>query len=244
MDSTREAIADRLRGAAGTIREQVAAGAEALTDRAESAADKLDASASYIESRDARRMLQDLLGVIKRHATQSLLLAGLVGFLVARAAPGLRSGECGVHEGTDKIADRPRRYRATTNAQWRKHYEQNPWIFVAAAFAGGLLLSAAMPGRRRSRAREKERLESAVAAAADARARSQGSSTSDIWDRVKAVLLAAAGSQITSFLREIIPDLLGASRSTRQAGASDARSQNGSGISGGNGQATDKTVAQ
>jgi len=84
MDSTREAIADRLRGAAGTIREQASAGSEALTERAESAADKLDASASYIESFDARRMMQDLLSVIKKYPTQSVLVAGLVGFLVAR----------------------------------------------------------------------------------------------------------------------------------------------------------------
>ncbi len=85
MDSTREAIADRLHGAAGTIRERAAAGGEALTERAGSVADKLDASASYVESRNARRMMRDLLVVIKNHPTQSLLLAGLVGFMVARA---------------------------------------------------------------------------------------------------------------------------------------------------------------
>jgi hypothetical protein len=87
MDSTREAIADRLRGAAGTIREQASAGSEAITDRAESAADKLDASASYIESFDARRMMQDLFSVTKKYPAQSLLVAGLLGFLVARILP-------------------------------------------------------------------------------------------------------------------------------------------------------------
>jgi hypothetical protein len=30
-------------------------------------------------------MLQDLVGIVKRHPAQSLLLAGAVGFLVARA---------------------------------------------------------------------------------------------------------------------------------------------------------------
>jgi hypothetical protein len=85
MDSTREAIAERLHGAADTIRDRVTAGNEALTDRAASIADKLDASASYVESRDPRRMMRDLLRVIKSHPTQSLLLAGLVGFMVARA---------------------------------------------------------------------------------------------------------------------------------------------------------------
>lgn len=84
MDSTREAIADRLHGAAGTIREQATAGSEALTAGAESVASKLDASASYVASRDGRRMMRDLLSVIERYPAQSLLLAGLVGFMVAR----------------------------------------------------------------------------------------------------------------------------------------------------------------
>src|SRR5579871_6219893 len=87
MDSTREAIADRLRGAAGTIREQASAGSEAISDRAESAAGTLDASASYIESFDARRMMQDLFSVTKKYPAQSLLAAGLLGFLVARILP-------------------------------------------------------------------------------------------------------------------------------------------------------------
>jgi hypothetical protein len=86
-DSTREAIAERIRGAAGTIRDRASAGSEALTQGAESAAGKLDASASYIESRDAGRMLQDLVSVVKRYPTQSLLVAGLLGFLVARMLP-------------------------------------------------------------------------------------------------------------------------------------------------------------
>jgi ElaB/YqjD/DUF883 family membrane-anchored ribosome-binding protein len=78
VDATRQPIADKLHGAAGAIRDQ-AQGA------AKTAADKLDSSATYIESHDTQQMLQDLVGIVKRHPAQSLLLAGAVGFLVARA---------------------------------------------------------------------------------------------------------------------------------------------------------------
>lgn len=85
MDSTREAIADRLHGAASTIRDRANAGSEAITGRAESVAGALESSASYIESLDARRVMRDLFSVIKKHPTQSLLVAGFIGYLLARA---------------------------------------------------------------------------------------------------------------------------------------------------------------
>lgn len=85
IDSNRQPFADRLHAAAGTIRDRAAAGSEAVGNAAESAAERLDASATYIESRTARQMMHDLLGVIKKHPTQSLLVAGFLGFLVARA---------------------------------------------------------------------------------------------------------------------------------------------------------------
>jgi hypothetical protein len=87
VDATRQPIADKLHGAAGAIRDQaqgLAAG-EGLVGVAKTAADKLDSSAAYIESHDTQQMMQDLVGIVKRHPAQSLLLAGAVGFLVARA---------------------------------------------------------------------------------------------------------------------------------------------------------------
>ena len=87
VDATRQPIADKLHGAAGAIRDQaqgLAAG-EGLVGVAKSAADKLDSSATYIESHDTQQMMQDLVGIVKRHPAQSLLLAGALGFLVARA---------------------------------------------------------------------------------------------------------------------------------------------------------------
>jgi ElaB/YqjD/DUF883 family membrane-anchored ribosome-binding protein len=74
FESARQPVADRLHTAADKVR-----------GAAGSAADKLEQSADYIESRDARRMLTDLVAVIKRHPAQSLVVAGVVGFLIARA---------------------------------------------------------------------------------------------------------------------------------------------------------------
>ncbi len=147
-------------------------------------------------------------------------------------------------EGATRIADRLKstrqevggrlrelRYRAR-NAPWRSYYESNPWLFVAAAFAGGLLLSAAVGARRNSRMHDDGRLEGSTALADDSEARGQSSGTSEIWDRIRSALLAAAGAQLSSFLREIVPGLLGPHRSTADADASSARSPNGSDGSG------------
>ena len=54
---------------------------ERVADVAQSAADKIDASAAYLESHDPRQIVKDLAAVVKRHPLQSLLLASAVGFL-------------------------------------------------------------------------------------------------------------------------------------------------------------------
>ncbi|HEX4049716.1 MAG TPA: hypothetical protein VHY19_02400 [Steroidobacteraceae bacterium] len=81
VDGVRKPIADKLHDTAGKVREH----ADRISDAAGTAADRLEASANYVKSRDARRMAQDLVGVIKKHPAQALLIAGVVGFLVARA---------------------------------------------------------------------------------------------------------------------------------------------------------------
>jgi ElaB/YqjD/DUF883 family membrane-anchored ribosome-binding protein len=87
VDATRQPIADKLHGAAGVIRDQAQglASGEGLVGVAKSAADKIDSSANYIESHATKQMIDDLVGIVKRHPAQSLLVAGAVGFLVARA---------------------------------------------------------------------------------------------------------------------------------------------------------------
>ncbi len=152
-------------------------------------------------------------------------------------------------EGGNHIADRLRSTRqafgsqlrqlGSSAGQWRGYYERNPWIFVAAAFAGGLLLSAAIRRRRSWPALGHERGHVAAEEGTESDAH-----TKEVWERIKAALLTAAGSQISSFVREIVPHLLGPYRPLGRAGASDARSQNGSGMGGDKGRSADEAVYQ
>jgi hypothetical protein len=52
---------------------------------AQSTAKKLASSADYLESHDAKRMMKDLIEVVKKHPGRSLLIAGVLGFFIARA---------------------------------------------------------------------------------------------------------------------------------------------------------------
>lgn len=89
-DGARGPVADKLHGAAESVRHQAERlpGGEQVAEAVQSAAGKLESSASYLQSHDSREMLQDLWAFIKRHPAQSLLLAGALGFFIAR---GLRS---------------------------------------------------------------------------------------------------------------------------------------------------------
>ncbi len=78
-------IADKLHGTADAIRDKVESAGEGVGGVAQSAADKLEASASYLESHSTAQMMQDLIAIVKKHPTQSLLLGGAVGFLCVRA---------------------------------------------------------------------------------------------------------------------------------------------------------------
>lgn len=90
IDDARPPVADKLHDAAESVRQkaQRLPGGEKIADTVQGAAGKLEASANYLQSHDSREMLQDLWGFIKRHPAQSLIVAGVLGFFVAR---GLRS---------------------------------------------------------------------------------------------------------------------------------------------------------
>ena len=87
IDGSRQPAADRMRSAAEAIRGRAdrLPGGETVSSVAQSAADKLDASASYLESHNAREMMADALAVVKRYPIRSALIAGALGFLIARA---------------------------------------------------------------------------------------------------------------------------------------------------------------
>jgi ElaB/YqjD/DUF883 family membrane-anchored ribosome-binding protein len=54
-------------------------------DLAHSAADRVEAVASYLQGHDTKQMMADVETVVRRNPGPSLLVAGVLGFLVGRA---------------------------------------------------------------------------------------------------------------------------------------------------------------
>jgi ElaB/YqjD/DUF883 family membrane-anchored ribosome-binding protein len=84
FDNARQSAADKLHGAADTVRQ----GADAVASATHSAADRLASSADYLESHDARRMLSDLIEVVKKYPGRSIVIATVIGFMISRAFRG------------------------------------------------------------------------------------------------------------------------------------------------------------
>ncbi len=81
FNRVRQATADKLRDAAKTVRQ----GGDAVAGAADSTAEKLASSAAYLKAHDARRMVGDLIQVVKKYPGRSVLIASVLGFFVARA---------------------------------------------------------------------------------------------------------------------------------------------------------------
>jgi ElaB/YqjD/DUF883 family membrane-anchored ribosome-binding protein len=85
IDSAREPIADKLLGAADTLRargERLPRGAAGV---AQGAADRFEASAIYLVSKTVPQMMEDVLSFVRENPAQSLLIAGALGFVLGRA---------------------------------------------------------------------------------------------------------------------------------------------------------------
>lgn len=85
IDSAREPIADKLLAAADTLRAQGERLPRGPAGIARGAADKLEASATYLVSRTVPQMMEDILSLVREKPAQSLLVAGTLGFLLGRA---------------------------------------------------------------------------------------------------------------------------------------------------------------
>jgi ElaB/YqjD/DUF883 family membrane-anchored ribosome-binding protein len=81
FNGARHSAADKLQGAARTVRR----GGDAVAGAAHGAAEKLTSTASYLKGHDARRMARDLMEIVKKYPGRAVLLAGVLGFFVARA---------------------------------------------------------------------------------------------------------------------------------------------------------------
>jgi hypothetical protein len=85
LNEARDETANRLHTAASTIRKTGRQGSEAIGNLATGAADRLDATASYVEDHDLQDAFNGLRRFGRRHLTGSLVFAAAVGFLAAAA---------------------------------------------------------------------------------------------------------------------------------------------------------------
>lgn len=90
----RDETAGALHTAASSVRKTGRQGSDAIDNLATGAADRLDATASYVEDHDLRDVFYGLRRFGSRHLTGSLVAAGAIGFL-AGAALNRATHRCG-----------------------------------------------------------------------------------------------------------------------------------------------------
>ena len=94
LDNARDETGDALHAAAASVRTKGRQGSEAIDNLATGTADRLDATASYIEDFDLRDVFSSLRRFGRRHLTGSLLAAAAIGF-VAGSALSRATHSCG-----------------------------------------------------------------------------------------------------------------------------------------------------
>ena len=85
LDEVRDETGGALHTAAASVRTTGRQGSEAIDNLATSTADRLDATASYIEEHDLSRVYTGLRGYGRRHLAGSMLAAAAIGFLAGSA---------------------------------------------------------------------------------------------------------------------------------------------------------------
>jgi hypothetical protein len=85
LDEARMEAAGALHTAASSVRTTARQGCEAIDGFAASAADKLDATASYVEDHDLRGVLTGCRRLIRRYPTGSLVFAAAIGCFAGSA---------------------------------------------------------------------------------------------------------------------------------------------------------------
>jgi ElaB/YqjD/DUF883 family membrane-anchored ribosome-binding protein len=85
LDQARDDTGDALHAAASSVRSTGRQGSAAIDNLATGAADRLDATASYVEDHDLRDVFNGLRRFARRHLTGSLVVAAAVGFLAGSA---------------------------------------------------------------------------------------------------------------------------------------------------------------
>jgi ElaB/YqjD/DUF883 family membrane-anchored ribosome-binding protein len=85
LDEARDQTGDALHSAASSVRKTGRQGSAAIDDCSTRAADRLDATASFIEDHDLGDALDGLRRFARRHMTGSLVAAVAIGFLAGSA---------------------------------------------------------------------------------------------------------------------------------------------------------------
>ena len=85
LDEARDETGSALHAAASSVRTSGRRGSRAIDNLATSAADRLDATGSYVEDHDLRGVLTGLRKFGRRHPTSSLVAAAAIGFLAGSA---------------------------------------------------------------------------------------------------------------------------------------------------------------
>jgi len=85
LDQARDDTGDALHAAASSVRTTGRQGSAAIDDCSTRAADRLDATASYIEDHDLGDVFTSLKKFARRHLTGSLVAAVAIGFLAGSA---------------------------------------------------------------------------------------------------------------------------------------------------------------
>jgi hypothetical protein len=85
LDQARVETGDALHAAASSVRATGRKSSDAIGKLATGTADRLDASASYVENHDLRTVSLGLRSFARRHLTGSLVTAAAIGFLAGSA---------------------------------------------------------------------------------------------------------------------------------------------------------------
>jgi ABC-type transporter Mla subunit MlaD len=85
LDDARDQTGGALHAAASSVRKTGRQGSEAIDNFATGAADRLDATASYVEDHDLKEVFKGLRKFARQHLTGSLVFAVAIGFLAGAA---------------------------------------------------------------------------------------------------------------------------------------------------------------
>jgi ElaB/YqjD/DUF883 family membrane-anchored ribosome-binding protein len=85
LDGARDQTAGALHTAASSVRKTGRQGSEAIDDLATGTADRLDATASYLDNHDLQDAVNGLRSFARHHLRESLVFAVAIGFLAGAA---------------------------------------------------------------------------------------------------------------------------------------------------------------